>query len=278
MNPGRVRRVLVPLAIVASLVTGLPALGVPNPSTRAAPHDSGALPLVSGTSSYEHGAFVWTDYGYDDRGADTDTLAGGDTTYPEGMAPNNVADLVQLRLAPHRGGLAVAALLETLTDRTRPLIGLALDLDGPSHGAASLPGSWTAAAPLGMDRLYLLGRGGGRVLGADAQGRWQATGRFQVAMDEARNTVSAVLPVKLPAEGAMHAVAAVGYEDGGTSWVAGSAPVMDLAFVTDPWPSRPYVLGVALDASGFATGDSAYWQVHPRGKGRPGTCGWIATV
>jgi pimeloyl-ACP methyl ester carboxylesterase len=35
---------------------------------------------------------------------------------------------------------------------------------------------------------------------------------------------------------------------------------MDLAFVNDGWLSRPFVAGVALDASGFVTGNSAYWQ------------------
>src|SRR5206468_3321493 len=102
------------------------------------------------TSAYEHGTYVWTDYAYDDRGADTNGIEGGDTAYPSTMSPNNVADLIQLSLRPMRDGLAATAVLETLTGTTRPLIGIALDLDGPKHGAASLPGSWTASAPLGM--------------------------------------------------------------------------------------------------------------------------------
>src|SRR5438874_2426046 len=79
----------------------------------------------------------------------------GHATHPPGMNPNNVADLIQLQLAlPNQNHLAVTAVLETLTPSTRPLIGIALDSDNnPSTGAASLPGSWTAATKLGVDRL-----------------------------------------------------------------------------------------------------------------------------
>src|SRR3954447_26454732 len=55
--------------------------------------------LVAGTSQVVDGTWVWTDYVYDDHGANTDpgdpTVlydAGGDATYPEGF--ENSADIV----------------------------------------------------------------------------------------------------------------------------------------------------------------------------------------
>src|SRR3954469_16727044 len=124
---GSTRAAIVVLAVALVSAMGIeaqakpPAPGAPEPT---------AGPLISGTSSYVNGAFVWTDYAYDDRGPDTNTSRGGDATYPATMNPNNVADLIQLQLAlPNNGHLAVTAVLETLTDQTRPLIGIALDGD-----------------------------------------------------------------------------------------------------------------------------------------------------
>src|SRR3954469_24047042 len=160
---GSTRAVIVVLAVAVVSAMGIeaqaksPAPGVAEPT---------AGPLISGASSYINGAFVWTDYAYDDRGPDTNTSPGGDATYPSTMNPNNVADLIQLQLSvPDSAHLAVNAVLETLTDETHPLIGIALDSDNdPATGAASLPGSWTATTKLGVDRLLLLGRSGGKEL------------------------------------------------------------------------------------------------------------------
>ena len=44
-------------------------------------------PLISGTSSYVNGTYVWTDYAYDDRGPDTNAIPGGDANYPATMNP-----------------------------------------------------------------------------------------------------------------------------------------------------------------------------------------------
>src|SRR5437763_9748891 len=142
---GRVLSGAVALATAAMALTAVDArAGSP---AAAPPADPTVGPLISGSTSYVAGTFAWTDYAYDDRGPDTNATKGGDATYPPGMDPNNVADLIQLQLAlPNQNHLAVTAVLETLTPSTRPLIGIALDSDNnPSTGAASLPGSWTAA-------------------------------------------------------------------------------------------------------------------------------------
>src|SRR5690242_3296378 len=64
--------------------------------------------LVAGTSQVVDGTWVWTDYVYDDHGANTDAGdrtvlddAGGDSIYPEGF--ENAADIVQVQLRPLEG-------------------------------------------------------------------------------------------------------------------------------------------------------------------------------
>ena len=219
-------------------------------------------PLIAGTSSYVNGTYVWTDYAYDDRGPDTNAIAGGDATYPSTMNPNNVADLIQLQLSvSRRDRLVVSAVLETLTETTRPLIGVALDSDNEeSTGAPSLPGSWAAATSLGVDRLLLLGRDGGRELDWNGS-QWSPGSTFAVTLDSAANTVRAVVPFAAPTSGALRVVTAVGYDDGtGGSWVSGAAPVHDLGFVVDDLPVVPFQQAVADAVAGFANGGERQWQ------------------
>lgn len=218
-------------------------------------------PLISGQSSYVNGTFVWTDYAYDDRGPDTNDRPGGDATYPADMQPNNVADLIQLQMRPAGNGLAATVVLETLTAKTRPVVGIAFDSDGKrSTGAASLPGSWKAAAPLGVDTLFILGVDEGRVRSAP-DGRWKDGKRFSVAVDAEDNSLSAVLPFSLPAGGKLRAVAAVGYADGaGRSWIDGATPVHDLAFVKAEKHTIPYLQSVTDAVTNFAAGGDTVWQ------------------
>jgi pimeloyl-ACP methyl ester carboxylesterase len=219
-------------------------------------------PLISGTSSYVDGTFVWTDYAYDDRGPDTNSTAGGDATYPATMNPNNVADIIQLQLAlPDPSHLAVTAVLETLTDTTLPLIGVATDSDNDaSTGAPALPGSWTAASSLGVDRLLLLGRDGGHELLWNGSA-WVPGRDFAVALDPADNTVRAVVPFAAPGAGTLRAVAAAGYDDAaGGSWATGSSPVHDLAFVVDDVPVVSFEQAVVDAITGFASNGERQWQ------------------
>jgi hypothetical protein len=211
-------------------------------------------PLVSGTATYRSGTFVWTDYAYDDRGADADGRLGGDE-----VDPGNAADLIQLHLRPEGGVLRTTAVLETLTASTRPVLGVALDLDGAGRGADSPPGSWKSGAPLGLDVVFVLGRSGGLVLRPQGDD-WRAAGRFGVRVDARDNTLRADLPVRLPTLGTARAVALLGNETSAGSWVTGDGPVQDLAFVDDGWQGPLFLTGVPSDASGFVTGDSAYWQ------------------
>ena len=252
------------LAVMVTATCGaVPVVAVPAASggSSPAPPDATLGPLLAGAASYVAGTYVWTDYAYDDRGPDTNDRPGGDAPYPSGMDPNNVADLVQLQLEPSRGGLNATVVLETLKPATRPVLGIGLDSDGdPSTGAASLPGSWTAASALGVDHLFLLRADSGEVQAWHDDG-WAPTGSFTVALDAERNTLQAALPFSLPRAGVLRAVAAVGYEDPtGASWVEGALPVQDLAFVTAESPTVPYLQSVADAITNFAAGGDTLWQ------------------
>lgn len=210
-------------------------------------------PLVSGTSSYVEGTFVWTDYAYDDRGANTietsvvgprgaapgtAARSGGDAVYPEWAAPGNTADLIQLQLEDRGNVLRVRAILETLVDPSLPILGLAFDTDSnPATGAAVLPGGrWPALDPLGIELLMVVSADGTSVLdwnGLD----WIEHGRFPSQIDPTANTMDA--EIRTPAlprrRGVWRAFAVLGIVDPATggSWLDGSQPIFDLAFVGD---------------------------------------------
>src|SRR5882672_1872577 len=118
-------------------------------------------PLISGTTAYVAGTHVWTDYAYDDRGANTNAIFGGDTTYPADPYPGNTADLIQLQVGTGAGGkLAITALLETLVPGADVAVGVGFDTDQNSAtGAAAVPGgSWTTfpGTALGLEQIVVL--------------------------------------------------------------------------------------------------------------------------
>jgi pimeloyl-ACP methyl ester carboxylesterase len=266
MNPQGLGRRVWGLCVRALVVAGMSfGVTIPAPLASAGPSvptaDATLGPLVSATSSYVNGVYVWTDYAYDDRGPDSNGQLGGDAQYAEGVDPNNVADLIQLQVARSDATtLELVAVLETLTPTTNPVLGVGLDLDSDTAtGAPSLPGSWETNTPLGIDRLITLTTQGGQVSRVTDAG-WEVTDEIQVETDPQRNTLTGSVPLSLPDRGTVRAVAALGYEHNGESWLTGDLPVHDLAFVDDGWTSTQYLAGVVRDASGFVTGGSAYWQ------------------
>jgi pimeloyl-ACP methyl ester carboxylesterase len=261
------RRARAVVLLVVAAPLGLPALTARAEQATPSAESATAGPLISGTSSYVSGTYAWTDYAYDDRGPDTNSRAGGDAAYPAGMTPNNVADLIQLQLRPGAaaGTVTITAVLETLQDGTRPVIGVGLDSDEDAGtGADKLPGSWAPASPLGVDHLFVLTNHGG---GSDGfvrtapDGSWRGNGTFDVAADPDANTLSATVPFVLPIDRALRAVAAVGYAGAdGRSWLDGASPVHDLAFVRGEDPVAPYLQGVSDAVVNFAAGGDPVWQ------------------
>src|SRR5688572_18219136 len=82
------------LAATASLTVG----AWPSEATTEGPTLDATLgTLIAGEESYVGGTHVWTDYAYDDRGSNTNGLAGGDAKYTD-LEPGNTADFIQLQL------------------------------------------------------------------------------------------------------------------------------------------------------------------------------------
>lgn len=214
-------------------------------------------PLICGTSSYVEGTFVWTDYAYDDHGADAE--------YPEWAAPGNAADLIQLQIGVQSDGLHLLAILETLVDPDIPILGVAFDTDADLEtGAASLPGdSWPADGPLGVEYLVVVTSAGAEL--------WSYTGEawptiadetFDATVDPDSNVMETVVPSNLlvtPEEGIWRAFGVLGIRNAaGGSWLDGSEVIYDLAFVGDEIPEnwqdqrQSAILAGTLDSSNAA--------------------------
>ncbi len=210
----------------------------------ALPSGSTIGPLVSGSGGYVAGAFVWTDYAYDDRGANIEAAdggdrtnsdtAGGDVRYPGELPINNAADLIQLQIFLDAGGeVVVRAVLETLVDPRLPVLAVAFDSDAdPTTGAAELPGgAWPADGPLGIEGLLEISSQGSRWWTYD--GSW-AAGEFRAAaIDPQENLLAATIPPGSLPRGGWRVAAAVGIATDEGTWLEGAADVFDLAFVGD---------------------------------------------
>jgi predicted esterase len=90
--------------------------------------------LISGTWRLDRGEWIYTDFVYDDYGADTGPAWGqpnvvslaptaGDARYPDGEAySDNTADMVEVRLRAVHDDLQLRVLLQTITDPATPAI------------------------------------------------------------------------------------------------------------------------------------------------------------
>jgi hypothetical protein len=115
--------------------------------------------LVSGTTAYRGGEFLYQDYLYDDHGAHemsdpTDPRASGDTfskpngtyTYPTGPGyANNAADLVEFRVKPTAGATAFRVTLNTLENPS--LIAFSIALGGRPGQTFRFPDGANVVAP-----------------------------------------------------------------------------------------------------------------------------------
>jgi predicted esterase len=214
------------LLVASATATPIPAEAEPRAAVDA--------PLISGTSSYVRGTYVWTGYAYNDRGPNTDGEPGGDAVYPSNV-PRNGANLIQLRISS-RGpdGIAIDAMLETLLNPAVPLVGVGFDSDrDASTGARTVPGGgWTTDRHLGLDRFVAISSSGARVL-AWRGGVWRTDSRHAARVDPAANTMRTVIPRSSldPGKRAWRTVAVAGLAARGSSWLDGSGAIYNLGFV-----------------------------------------------
>src|SRR3954453_19156285 len=95
--------------------------------------------LVSGATAYRAGEFLYQDFLYDDRGAGDAAVYPADPRYA-----GNAADLVEVRLKPLTGELAIRLTYNAMVD---PMVVASTVALGSSRGALPIPHGANATAP-----------------------------------------------------------------------------------------------------------------------------------
>lgn len=239
------------LGVVVTVVVGvfLRAPVTPAVSLQALSGDPELGPLVSGTAALIDGTHVWTDYAYDDRGANTDLVPGGDATYPPNPYPGNTSDLVQVQLREQGEGLVVSVVLQTLVPGAETRIGIGFDTDrNDQTGAAGLPGGeWTTqpGSSLGFEHLLVLSTGAAnaRLLSWDGSDL-VAAAQVPLHVDRDRNVLTVHVNALQPTSASWDAFAVAGPEFGDASWENGGAPIMDLGYLRGEDPTDEVILAL----------------------------------
>lgn len=195
-------------------------VGVVGPARAAAPppvyHPLTPIgSMESGTAEYVDGAFVWTDYAYDDV---------------RSASPNNTADLIQVQVSADDEDVVVRAILETLVDPLLPRFAIAFDTDrDASTGAASLKSfSDFGRAPIGVERTIVARAEGGEVYGESID--TDPIGIASVGIDPADNAIEVIVPRALvdPGRSTWRVYAALGVSGndatGDVAFIGGEAP------------------------------------------------------
>jgi dienelactone hydrolase len=187
----------VTIAVVAAVATASPAAaaprglppGMPPAATRAEPKLPApkAWPFregfsrTSGTGRLQRGAFLWTDFLYDDHGAvgfgqssspTNLAVSNGTYSYPEGPAAGNGADVFRTGIGLTRRHTWWRVDWNTLVDPRVPIAAFALDTNNDAaRGVSDWPGVPGLHSP-GIERVLLV----------SSRGAWlvQPTGRRRV--------------------------------------------------------------------------------------------------
>jgi len=136
--------------------------------------------LVSGTDAYRGGEYLYQDYLFDDRGADTiegsagqrDSAASFSTTsgnvaYPtDDRYGQNAADLVELRIKPTPNAVIYRVTLNTVKADDAAIVGIGIDTDRGGGSQIAWPGGAGVTSP-GLDRFVTAWGTGGRVFKRD---------------------------------------------------------------------------------------------------------------
>ena len=160
--------------------------------------------LVSGTTAYRKGEFLYQDFLYDDNGArltvdpDDARTAGnlfskqnGTYTYPtaEGYA-NNAADLVELRVKPLRRKTAFRVTLNTLKDRS--LVAFSIAIGGTEGELQEFPFGANVQAP--AEHFLTIHPEGDKMVGELTDAAGETTGTFPARVDMRRRQVEVRVP------------------------------------------------------------------------------------
>ena len=182
--------------------------------------------LVSGSDAYRDGEYLFQDYLFDDRGAntvpgsgsrsepgtDTASPTAGDVIYPTaGRFANNAADIVELRIAPTRKSIVYRLTLNTVKDDDAAVVGIGIDTDGGGP-ALDWPGGAGISSP-GIDGFITAWGTGGEVARNPSEfGAPRGLPNGAVTIDRKTNQMEISVPRKLmdPKRSAWRYVAGTG--------------------------------------------------------------------
>jgi len=172
--------------------------------------------LVSGSEAYRDGEYLYQDYLFDDRGADTvaaesragagDDIASptaGDVRYPTAKRyAGNAADLVELRVKPTAEEVVYRVTLTTALDPGAAVVGIGIDSDRSGGVAVPWPRGAGISSP-GLDSFITAWGTGGEV-GPALAGAPAATAlpAGAVSMDTRTNQMTIRVPRRLLDPGA----------------------------------------------------------------------------
>lgn len=166
--------------------------------------------MVSGTDAYRDGEYLYQDYLFDDRGADTVPAFGssdrpgqtfspftGDIQYPTGEEyAGNAADLVELRLRPTEDALVYRITLNSALEEDAAVVGLGLDTDRSGGAPVEWPRDAGVSSP-GLERFITAWGTGGEVTDL-ATGESTALPAGAVTMDVEANQMTVRVDRSLP--------------------------------------------------------------------------------
>ena len=239
--------------------------------------------LISGTSAYRRGEFLYQDFLYDDHGArgtarDTnDPRSSGDTfsapngTYTYPTAPkyaNNAADLVELRVKPLARATAFRITLNTLKSPAAVATTIAI---GRSKQPAAFPFGANASAPA---KLFLTVHGHSAELDSGATGKAVGPAPL-VSVSKRRRQIQVLVPHRAwnPGRKKVRLAAGVGLWDltakaylipgdsagaanpGGALGLASPTAFFNVAFrYAEPWPD------LSVNGGSDAVFNPAWWR------------------
>jgi len=199
--------------------------------------------LVSGTDALRGGEYLYQDYLFDDRGADTVPLAGsrgnanpgsdlaastaGDVFYPTAdRFAGNAADIVELRIKPTADAIVYRVTLNTVRGADVAVVGLGIDTDRSGGAAVDWPLGAGVSSP-GLDR-FITAHGTGGVVHDLSAGTSAPLAAGAVTIDTTTNQMTIRVPrgVMDPGSATWRYVMGAGLWSG-SGWLAvpaGSSP------------------------------------------------------
>ncbi len=223
--------------------------------------------LVSGTDAYRGGEYLYQDYLFDDRGADTVAGSGaqrdsaanasptsGNVFYPTAdRFGGNAADLVELRIRPTRGAVLYRVTLNTVKAANAAIVGIGIDTDRSGRAPVAWPGEAGVTSP-GLDRFVTAWGTGGRVFRRDPLSGKLVPDRSPagvgVSISRARNQMTIRVPRSImdPGRSTWRYVAGVGLRSptNGFERVRPGGPTSTEPGSGDPSEGAPGVFNLAF--------------------------------